>query len=710
MAKLMRSPAEHRPQTPQSRAMTAALAKSQIPATERLEDGQDLDRILSLPIELGPNEAELEAFRREHTLASALARGFKWNREQARGVMAYMATGGLFGPLPVGQGKTLLLQYIAHLAYCNGIQKIVLLLPKGLVDQFLRYDLAFCRANVPFAPPVHSFAGLEGSKRKLLSKSNKRGLYLLPFSLLQREASAQLLFDVAPGLLLVDEAYHLKDKNSTTTKRVIRYLKSREGIQAVFVAGSVSDKKLEDYAHLSQLGLKRESPIPLTSGLLSAWSSVISTGAQGTGTSSEFVWALLNWARKHWPNEHLPDDVSGFRTAYKLRLQSARGVSSSDGDGLGVSLVYHNTPVIEDTRDTELPIPGWRKLCALIDQLDPKVRGAEGPKLWLTPDGEQVEHAIHAAHWAYQLSHGFYYSLVWPTVAQLAERRRITPEEADVFLDWGITHHKRLSEYHSILRIWLEEHPDATGTNGHPIDSPLLVASEMSRTKDKYVWPELYWAWREAKDAELPGMAKRDQKPIRVCPFKVNAVVEWAKSIPKGEGGIIWYHHVMFGRWIYEALVQADLPAQFCGEGAGELLRNPASGTKFNVASIRAHHKGLNLQGHHWNVLVPQWPRSSIHAEQLVGRVHRQGQKRESITIDTILTLPWDHFQFGACMVDALYQHETGAGRQKLIYGSFDPMPKQIDPNVLKRMGLIEGRSAGDLAKIKSYFDQKFGT
>lgn len=710
-----------RPPSLARRGQAAALAVAQrVGLMERSDEGHELQRILSLPVMGPPNDQELENFRLEHTLPSAYHRPpnqgtgpFRWNRSQAWAIQAFLTAQGMDGFLPVGEGKTLILQYIASLAYREGVQKMVLIVPKGLIDQFLRHDLKFCKENVPFNVPVHSFGDMDPTPRKLLATSGKRGLYLLPYSLLSREASATVLFDVCPELLLIDEAYHLRNQDSAVTKRVRRFINAQPNCRVVCVAGSVSDKAIEDYAHLVHWGLKDLSPLPRNKGLLTAWSSVISSGAEAVGSTSISIYPLLEWAREQWPdNKDLHgDDVAAFREAYRLRISTAPGMATSDKSSLGTSLVYRNRPVpgFEDTADTEIDYPGWRKLCALIDQLDPKVRGAEGPRPWLTPDGEQVDHAIHAVKWARELASGFYYSLVWPEPAVLARRRKVTVEEAEGLLDLGKAHQEKQAVYHRLLRVWLENHPDATGTNGHPIDTPLLVGAEMKRTGARYVNQRVYTAWRDMKDAECPGMPPRDKKPVRVCDFKVRAAVEWAKALPPGEGALLWYFHNEVGQWLYEELQREGLPCLLANAGMGPALRDPSSGSKLCVASIKAHHKGLNLQGHHWNVYVVQSPRSSIFWEQLVGRVHRQGQKKDEISVVTCHTLPFDHASFAASMIDALYQHETGAGRQKLIYGSFDPLPQEVDPAVLKRQGLVEGRLPMERDRILSYFKSRFG-
>ena len=86
--------------------------------------------------------------------------------------------------------------------------------------------------------------------------------------------------------------------------------------------------------------------------------------------------------------------------------------------------------------------------------------------------------------------------------------------------------------------------------------------------------------------------------------------------------------------------------------------------------------------------LFLQWPRDAKQAEQTLGRVHRNGVElfRDHVTITSMNLLPYDHMLFGACLVDATYQHQTGS-RRKMVYATYDPMPRIFAPEFLKARG-----------------------
>jgi hypothetical protein len=641
-------------------------------ALERGEDESVLDR----PIELTVSTA--------WRLAEDFLRGtrldlFKWNRIQAEGALAYMQLGGMYGPIAVGWGKTALLQIIASYAYQQGHRKIAWLLPRGLIDQLLRYDMKWARDRFPVSfPPPHSFLDMTPVQRHALATSPKKGVYLIPYSIMSRESSTELLDQIGATLVLADESFLLANEDAAVTKRYLRYCK-KTGCQCVQVAGSITKKTIKDYAHLVRLSLKKHSPLPQVAAMLSAWSMVTSTTALPTSVMSSPIVPLINWARLHFPHEDFPQEIAGFRKAYTRRFQSAPGVVSTGENEIDCSLTFRNTPV-EGYESVE----GWPRLKELIFEW--VGIGDEG--MWVAPNGDEIEHRIHKFKWLYELSAGCYNELYWPDLEAYAERKSLGLEEAAERLHAGKVHHEARQVYTKFLRVFMQMNPDARGSQG-PIDSNMLVAAEMSRTGDKFVPAELYASWLDMQSKEVPGMATRWDRFQPVCPYKINAALEWAAGLPKGEGSIIWVHNVGLGEWAYRVFKEAGMDVVHCpgGDEGSAAVRDEGNKGKHCIASLPAHYYGKNLQHHH-NMFCIQFPRDATWAEQMVGRMHRQGQRKDHLFIDSCDTIEPDFLVRAACLNDALYQHQTGGGRQKAVYGAYDPLPRIVPPEVLKQRGL----------------------
>jgi len=108
---------------------------------------------------------------------------------------------------------------------------------------------------------------------------------------------------------------------------------------------------------------------------------------------------------------------------------------------------------------------------------------------------------------------------------------------------------------------------------------------------------------------------------------------------------------------------------------------------KIVVASITAHGEGKNLQHFH-NQYFLQWPRNAAAAEQALGRLHRSGQEADVVLAVTNNSLDFDKMNFGACLNDSLYIHQSTGVKQKLIYATYFPDNPEIFPSeVLKERG-----------------------
>jgi hypothetical protein len=669
---------------------------------EVVDELNDVKRIISLPLIQPLDPSEYESFCRENSVQAAYQDPddpFRFNRLQVEGILSWLEIGGLLGLMAVGTGKTLLLQAISSLAIANGHQRIVQLLPKNLIEQYLRTQLPWARKRTPIRFHPHSFADLDPEHRNSLSQSKRKGVYLLPYTTLSREKSVNILEDIQPSLILADEAHYLSNPIAAVTKRVFRYLDAYEDCEFVAVSGSMTKKGPEDFAHLAERALRQRTPFPMKKAMLAAWHLIVEAGAVPSSGAAGPIRPLIGWAKRHFPMEEFPDDVSGFRKALKLRVQTAPGVVASTAkDDIATSLCYVNLEIEEPEK-----CAGWEKLEELRAALE---------LLGETPNGDTVDHELNAYKWYYEFSAGFYNELVWPTPEKFAKHRKLTDAEAEAFIQLGKDHHVLLNGYHKLLRGWLEHNKNPMGSHG-PIDTPMLVGREMSQTKDRHVPGPVYLAWQEAKKAEIPGMAERISRAVRVCPFKINAAVAWAAALTKkGEGSILWVYHIEIGEWLFEAMKAAGLPVSHCPAGenpkheklVSESLEHGPADMHY-VTSAKAHHRGHNMQ-HHRNQYFVQTLREADIMEQCVGRLHRQGQKADHLDVTLSITTPFEFKVFSACANDALYVHQAGGNRQKLLYGDYTPKIQTFSPEVCRQQGIELKRL--DRTHQKQ-FNEKFG-
>lgn len=658
----------------------------------------EVNRIVDLPVVEPMSPEEVDEYSREHLLAGAYNGGFRLFPTQANAHFAISMYGGLLGPIGVGWGKTLIMLMGAHLAFLNGHDRMMLMLPPEVLDQLVNRDIPWARKRVPLGYPIHVMGGKAMNYRQMLARSGKKGLYIMPYSLLSQKDGEENLNLIAPTWLGLDEAHRVAREGSARAGRIDRYLKGDgRDTELVALSGTITSKSVMDYYPLARAALKRNCPLPLTSTLARAWGAVIDANVDDWQAEGEDltrvggagpIAPLLDWARKKFPDMRFAQSRDGFREAFRMRLVTCPGVVSSGDADIACSLIFENRP-IEKYKEA----PGWERLKTLIDQVE---------LMWLTPNGDEIDHAFHTWKWLNELSSGFYNQLTWPTGPEYAKRKNISEQEAEDILHRAKEHHTLGQEYHKSLRQWLGAFAKAG------LDTPMLVGNDMARNGPENVGHELYETWKAWKDADFEGRPERDSTAVRICPFKVNAAADWAQhQVPKNAGAILWVSNIEMGAWLHEELNRRNIDCLHAPAGANEAITDPANAGRKIVASLTAHGTGKNLQ-HFQHQCMVQWPRSAKTAEQLLGRLHRNGQEADEISAVTLNTLEFDHVNFAACLNDALYIHLTTGVRQKMIYGTYNPMPKIFPSAVLRRRGAENIKMLNE--EQQAFLQEKFGT
>ncbi len=621
----------------------------------------EIRRICRLPIIELLSPEEVEEFSRQFITAEQFEKGFRLFDTQANAILSYKIFNGLFAPIGVGWGKTLITICIANEAFKKGIQKILLCVPPQVYPQLVYTDIPWTRQRTNIVVPFIYLGNKTQARRKILTIDEKPGCYILPYSLLSVKDTSEIIQRISPKLFILDEAHLLKNRDAARTKRVVNYLMANKP-EVVALSGTVTNKSVRDYHHLIKACLKENCPLPLEVKQALDWGCVIDSNAAPSSGQTGPVKPLIQWGIQNFPEEDFTFDVTGFRKAYKKRLHTCPGVVATGDSIVGCSLIIENIPA-EIAPNEELK----KHIKGVLEE-------------WVTPDGDEIDHAIHTYKWLYELSAGFYNSLFWPETQEYAFRKGISETQAETLLIQAKEHHKRNQEYKSELREFLK-HSFKEG-----LDTPMLVAHDMSKHGDDNVPESLYDAWRQVKELERPDLPERDSEPIRVCDYKISAANKWAWDI--GEGGIIWVYHQEIGKWMYERLKESLIECIHCPRDTDELILNPKYRDHIMVASITAHGVGKNLQHFH-NQYFLQWPRSAATAEQALGRLHRSGQEADEVLAVTNTTTDFDKLNFAACLNDSLYIHQSTGAKQKLIYATYSPDSPEIFPSeVLRERGL----------------------
>lgn len=433
----------------------------------------DLNRILALPKRAVTDETKdnlvkivTETFRLPEGTA-------KFNRTQAWALYELSRLGGLLGPISVGHGKTLL-DIMAPMAVPN-CRLAVLLLPaqlKGqMADNWKMWSQHFRTPN------LSGFGKFDASKPSVV---------LVSYHELQNPKATVLLETISPDLIIADEAHNLRHKRSARTGRVLRYFADHPQTRFCGWSGTITNKSIKEYAHLSALALKSGSPLPVHWGTVEEWAQALDAKPRGVPAPPGALTRLC-------PNG---EDV---REGFRKRFLATPGIVATKGASVDCSLY-----LLE--RKIETPAVILNALATLRDT-------------WDRPDGEKFYEGTQVAACARQLASGFYYRWEYPKKEPLELRKKWL----EVRKNW-----------HAELRQELKR------PKPH-LDSDQLLRNAAQRYLDGYKGPlpvwnsEFYQEWQDIKDKVQPITV-----PVWLSDFLLEDCVKCDK------GTLIWYDHDAF--------------------------------------------------------------------------------------------------------------------------------------------------------------------
>lgn len=320
---------------------------------------------------------------------------------QAISLYEAMEVGGLFGPVRVGGGKTLVTLLLPLVLEAK---RPVLLLPATLVEK-----------------TWHDRKNLAAHWRL------PTNIQIISYELLGLVQSAQKLEYIQPDLIVADECHMIKNHRAGRTRRVVRYMNARPETRFVGVSGTVMKGSVCDFAHLLRWALKDQAPIPATDDEVQAWADALDEKVNPLSRRRpEALFKLAGPARDRGKelaqllDEHEQDDMTRARRAFQSRLLETRGVvASARTDGVTCSLrvsalEYQPSPV------TEQHIGNMRS--GVVD-----AHGKYVVRPWTTPDGWTFSEAIEFRMYLRQLALGFHG--VWDP--------RPPPEWVEARRDWA---------------------------------------------------------------------------------------------------------------------------------------------------------------------------------------------------------------------------------------------------------------------------------
>jgi hypothetical protein len=265
--------------------------KSDVPETP------ELHRVLDLPRRVWEDNPNIESFCDAVTQYLKTPGGTQRLRPvQAIALQEINDCGGMFGSIPVGEGKTLI-SFLAPVVLNS--KRPLLVVPARL------------RAKT-----TREFILLEQHWQ-----SNPK-LEIVSYEKLSREGGTTFLQAYKPDLLIFDETHKLKNRSAAVTRRISAWMKTFPETRVIAMSGTATKRSLLDFAHALRWALPDCCPLPAPTQELESWAAAvdeIKTHEARASTGPGALLVMCNAQEKQQGRE-------GVRSALRRRLQETPGV------------------------------------------------------------------------------------------------------------------------------------------------------------------------------------------------------------------------------------------------------------------------------------------------------------------------------------------------------------------------------------------------
>jgi hypothetical protein len=391
--------------------------------------------------------------------------------------------------------------------------------------------------------------------------------------------------------------------------------------------GSLTDSSLGDYAHLSALALRMQSPLPLDKMVVTEWARALddSDNPAPPGELGRLCGDDLD-----------PEDTESVREGFRRRLSETMGFVISTEASVDVDLVIEERPA---------PV-----IPPIIQEALDKVRTC-----WVRPDtlvgsdtDEELVDAMQVAKCARELASGIFYRWRFDPINGVRQREEDIREWLDARKDWN-------RELRRVLQ-----------SRDEWMDSPHLCEHAAQRhwgdrppRDDRPSWEAATWPrWRDIKNKVKPTT-----EACRVSDYLAVDAARWGLE----HHGIVWYGMVEFGQWVAEL---SGLPLHGGGPKAGERIQKE-TGERSIIASLKSHGRGRDgLQALYNEQLIAQIPSSATGWEQMLGRLCRQGQDATEVRAWYYAHTPEIKEALETALGRARYVRGTLGSEQKLLVGT----------------------------------------
>jgi len=448
--------------------------------------------------------------------------------------------GGMFGPLRVGAGKTLISLLAPVVTFAD---RPLLLVPAGLIEKTKNAMAPLCVVCLRSFPLPDTEC--QGCREHLAPHWDlPRFVRIMSYEWLGRAQAAGALTDYEPDLIVADECHRLKNLQAACTRRVKRHMQAFLDTKFVAMSGTVTKRSILDYTHILRWCLD-SPPIPKAYTELEAWADALDERKGQTKRADPGALRVLCNDEEDtlWKTE----PRRAARLAYRRRLVETPGVVATKETPIDASITM---------RAVEAPES---------NEVDEAFHGLRS--LWETPDGWPIADGLAMFRHARELALGFFY--VWdprPPMPWLEARRAWCAYVRKVLK------HSRKLDSESQVRSYVQKQLEGrTITEG----------------------PELLLAWLEVRDTFEPNTV-----PVWIDDSVIDLCAEWLDRT----GGIAWTEHRCFAERLAEKSGYDYYGRK--GLNAERQPIEAADPKMPLIASIASNSTGRNLQAWHKNLIA----------------------------------------------------------------------------------------------------------
>jgi len=279
---------------------------------------------------------------------------------QAQALFDLGTVGGLFAPLRVGSGKTLISFLAPTVVFST---RPLLLVPAKLLTK------------------------TQKEKEELSQHWDIGFLRIMSYEWLGRVQAADALERYQPDLIIADECHKLRNLNAAVTRRVGRWFRSSETTKCVAMSGTITKRSIHDYSHiLKWIYGPTDYPLPVTLAERGVWADALD-GRKNQQFAYPGALRLFcdDVERAAW----VGNAQKMARSAYRRHLVSTPGIVATKETPVDASLIIQaSSPAVSTQTDLA------------FDRLRDD---------WETPDGWPMVDGLEMFRHARELALGFYY-------------------------------------------------------------------------------------------------------------------------------------------------------------------------------------------------------------------------------------------------------------------------------------------------------------